>query len=260
MCEQWPEANPFLPSVTASFHLHTWCPIGLLWRVIPIELELSVHKTERVYMPVPTFILGVHMSKGVKAWGLLLVLVIFTGLCAALVSADNPFEGNKTVSSNLIYVPDNYTTIQQAVDLATPGDIIIVRDGTYPENVDVYETVTIQSENGSAKCIVEAANSNDHVFEVTADYVNIRGFTVTNATGDWKSGIYLNGVGHCNISDNNASNNSCNGIYLYSSRRNTLTGNTANSNLYGIYLSSSSNNTLTGNNASNNVVGILLEY
>lgn len=34
-----------------------------------------------------------------------------------------------------IIVPDNYDTIQQAVDAAISGDIIEVRAGTYAENV-----------------------------------------------------------------------------------------------------------------------------
>jgi len=140
-------------------------------------------------------------------------------------------------------------TIQQAVDNATAGDTIIVRDGTYTENVDVgVAHLTIRSENGSVSTTVQAASSNDYVFEVTTDYVNISGFTVTGATGNWKAGIYLgNGVDYCNISSNNASNNDY-GIYLHSSSNNTLTNNTANSNnYYGIYLYSSSSNTIYNN-------------
>lgn len=33
----------------------------------------------------------------------------------------------------IIYVPDDYGTIQGAVDAAGPGDTIIVRDGTYTD-------------------------------------------------------------------------------------------------------------------------------
>ena len=77
-----------------------------------------------------------------------------------------------TVSAADIYVPDNYTRIQWAVDTATVGDTIVVRDGTYTENVDVNERLTIRSENGSASTIVQAESSDDHVFEVTEDYVN----------------------------------------------------------------------------------------
>jgi parallel beta-helix repeat protein len=158
-----------------------------------------------------------------------------------------------------IYVPDNFTTIQQAVNNATSGDTIIVRDGTYHENVDVNVAhLTIQSENGTANCVVNASSPNDHVFNITADWVNITGFTVENATTDYRVGIYLKTVNHCNISSNNATSNYY-GIVLSSSSGNTLTNNTANSNNnIGIYLSSSSNNTLRDNTASNNSHGIYL--
>ena len=153
------------------------------------------------------------------------------------------------------------TPIQHAVDNATVGETICVKDGTYNENVDVNKRLTIRSENGTANCIVNASNSNDHVFHVTADYVNISGFTVQNATVGGKAGISLYRVEHCNISDNNASNNYY-GIWLYdSSNNNTLTGNNASYNdEFGIWLrDSSNNNTLTGNNASyNDLKGIFL--
>ncbi|RZB28793.1 MAG: hypothetical protein AEth_01795 [Candidatus Argoarchaeum ethanivorans] len=165
-------------------------------------------------------------------------------------------------SADTIYVPEEGNqTIQQAVNNASEGDTIIVRDaytGT-KENIDVTVAyLTIQSENGSANCIVNALNSNDHVFDVQQNYVNVTGFTVENATKNDKAGIHLDSVEHCNISYTNASNNGC-GIWLYYSSNNILTNNTANSNTRnGIYLSSSSNNTLTNNTASNNNGGICL--
>ena len=144
-------------------------------------------------------------------------------------------------------------SIQDAVDAANPRDTIIVRDGMYSENVDVnVNHLTIKSENGSASTIVIAPVNTSHVFSVTANYVNISGFTVRNATGSGKSGICLERANHCNISDNNASSNNC-GIYLYSSSNNTLTSNPANSNYFGICLeTSSNNNTLTNNTANSN--------
>jgi len=174
----------------------------------------------------------------------------------------NPYT---LLSSNISYVPDDYAKIQLAVNSASTGDTIIVRDGTYTENVDVNKLhLTIRSENGSTNCIVNAAGPDDHVFEVTADYVNINGFTVKGATKGYphySSGIYLDHADHCNLSDNRASNN-YNGIVLSSSSNNTLTNNTANSNnYYGIHLSYSSNNTLTNNTAnSNRYYGIHLDY
>ena len=143
------------------------------------------------------------------------------------------------------------TPIPHAIDNATAGDTICVKDGTYTESVNRNKRLTIRSENGSASTIVNASNPNDHVFDVTANWVNISGFTVQNATyGAWpvyKAGLYLgNGVEHCNISDNNATNNYF-GIWLNQSNNN------ANLNNYGIALHSSSNyNTLTSNTANYN--------
>jgi len=196
------------------------------------------------------------VKKSVNVWGLMVVLAIFTSVCAALVSGNNIFEGNKTLSSNLIYVPDNYTTIQQAVNLATAGATIIVRDGPYLENVDVYKTVTIQSENGSANCIVQASDPDDHVFEVTTGYVNLSGFTVKNATGSWKAGIYLKDfVDHCTISDNAIANNRY-GILPWYATDNTIINNTISDNYCGINVYSASNNTIRDNIFENN--GILI--
>jgi parallel beta-helix repeat protein len=55
--------------------------------------------------------------------------------------------------------------------------------------VDVGKSVTIESEGGAEVTIVQAADPDDHVFEVTANYVNISGFTVKGAIE--ASGIYL---------------------------------------------------------------------
>jgi len=186
-----------------------------------------------------------------KIFGIALVILAIFSICGALpgiVNIEPVFA-----SPGIIYVPDNYTKIQWAVDNATSGDTIIVRDGTYHENVDVSVAhLTIQSENGTANCVVNASNPNDHVFEVTADWVNITGFTVENATELFVRGIYLDTVSHCNISSNNATNNYY-GIYLFGSTNTTLTNNTASNNEYGIYLHHSTNNSLSNNTANSNM-------
>jgi parallel beta-helix repeat protein len=144
------------------------------------------------------------------------------------------------------------TPIQAAIDNASVGDTICVKDGTYTENVDVDTQLTIRSENGAASTTVNALYPNDHVFEVTVDYVSISGFTVKGATGGGEAGIYLDSnIGHCNIYDNNASGN-CDGIYLRRSSYNTITSNIALNNNYGIDLSYSSSNTISDNTASDN--------
>jgi parallel beta-helix repeat protein len=166
---------------------------------------------------------------------------------------------SKIITIGDIWVPDTYPTIQRAVNNAAAGDTIIVRDGTYTENVGVNKSLAILAENMSALTIVQAANPDDDVLEVTADYVNISGFTVTGADG---AGFYLYGADCCNISDNNVSNNG-KGICIDYSSNCVLANNNASSNSdtgsedavgysYGIYLYSSSNCVLINNAANAN--------
>ncbi|WP_292463816.1 NosD domain-containing protein [Methanolobus sp.] len=134
-------------------------------------------------------------------------------------------------------------TIAAAITNATDGDIITVSDGTYIENIVVNKEVTIRAENGSASTVVQAA-SPDHVFNITANNVTIHGFNITGASE--YSGIYVQSVSNCNISENHLVNNSF-GIYTSSSTDSTLTNNTLNSNEYGIFLYDSTDNTLIDN-------------
>lgn len=151
--------------------------------------------------------------------------------------------------------------IQAAVNNASGGDTICVAVGSYTENVDIATAHLTLAGAGADVVTVTAASLGDHVFYVTADYVNISGFNATGATSYLGAGIYLNGADHCNISENTASGN-WDGIFLYHLSDNTLVSNNASNNSNGIGLDGSCNyNTLTSNNAnSNDGVGIGLFF
>jgi parallel beta-helix repeat protein len=186
-----------------------------------------------------------------KIW---IVMVVFMALMVTSVFAVLAID---VVSATTWYVEEG-ESIQSAVNEASSGDTIIVRDGTYTENVKVnVDNLAIQSDNGSENCIVQAANSNDHVFEVTADYVNISGFTVKGATDLPYAGIYLCYADYGNTSNNNSNN--WDGIWLYYSNNNSILNNDCSSNNNkGIKFWYSNNNSISNSNCSNNWDGIWL--
>ena len=149
----------------------------------------------------------------------------------------------------------DFTSIRAATNRAIPGDTIYVHAGTYVGNVRVYKRLTLIGEGADVVTVI-ASSAEDPVFDVTADYVNISGFTVTGANDEYHTpnppaGIYLGGVDHCNISGNNVYGNHY-GILLWYSSNNTLQNNNASNNRYGIGMSSSNNNTLQNNTMSGN--------
>jgi len=155
----------------------------------------------------------------------------------------------------MIYVSPG-ESIQDAIDSANQGDVVVVREGVYIENVYINKVVSLLAEGAVT---VKSADPNWSVFHVRANRVNITGFTVTGATGLGKAGIFLDTVEHAKISYNNASGNYY-GILLSFSNKNKILCNLANSNDHsGICIYSSNNNTLVNNTAnSNNMFGILL--
>jgi len=148
---------------------------------------------------------------------LIFLLIASTLAFAGLTSQNQALAWDgKTwhVDDDLQDYPDaDFAKIQDAVNAAGARDTIIVYPGTYTENVNVNKSLTIQPENGSANCTIEAQNPNDHVFEISANDVTIEGFTVTGATGGDCAGIYASHASNLNIIGNNTPSN-YNGIYL----------------------------------------------
>jgi len=193
-----------------------------------------------------------------KIWWILIICATISFLFLCL---------SGTSSAVTWYVAENgsanFTMIQDAINISSAGDTIIVTNGSYIENVNVNVSyLTIRSENGSQSTFIRAKSRSDHVFEVTADYVNISGFTIMNATNPVNAGIYLDSdVDHCTITDSNVSKNHI-GILLNHSCGNTIFNNTVRDNDYGFYLYRSSNNNNITNNTvfSNDYDGINLRY
>ncbi len=155
--------------------------------------------------------------------------------------------------------PDNYTKITHAITAANPGDTIYVYGGTYNEDVSVYKPLTLIGENRNTT-IIRGSGTADTVV-VTADWVNITGFTAENGGQAFdEAAIRLFFVQNCRVINNKVQNSEY-GITLRQSSFNTVLNNIVSNNDYGIYFwgSSSSYNRILNNNISYNTAGIYLD-
>jgi len=161
------------------------------------------------------------------------------------------------VNGRIIFVPDDFSTIQEAIKAASDGDIIIVRDGVYVENVDVLKSVSIISENGPDSTIVVANASYDSIFDIFSNNVTLVGFTIKGASSDAGVNIpFL--ISGCNISNNVIIENLY-GIHLVTASNNIINNNLITNNTFGIILEASSRGNVISNNLiKDNVHGISL--
>jgi len=154
----------------------------------------------------------------------------------------------------------DFSSIQEAVNAARPGDTVYVYNGLYTENVYLDKEISVRSISGMPDTnIVTAKNPHDHVFHVNANNVTISGFYINGASDPLKAGIYLEKTHGILISNNKLSNNQL-GIYLDSSTTNMLNLNNVSGNEVGIFLNASKDNWVINNRVKmNSLDGILLE-
>lgn len=153
-----------------------------------------------------------------------------------------------------ISVPQDYPTIQDAVNAASVGDAILVASGTYHENVVIGISVTLAGAGDDTTYI--HGDRTEAGIEILAGNVKISGFTIL----DCEDGIKISSNG-TTVIDNTITSNIFAGIYVEFSDGNTLSGNTIVSNDFvGVYLKASSKNKISGNKiANNNDTGMYLK-
>lgn len=196
----------------------------------------------------------ISMNKKIAAvllsWAMMLsFLVIVIEITQVVEAPTTWYVDDVAGSSGPGDPPEDFTSIQDAINASIDGDTIYVYNGTYYENVIVNKTLNLIGENMNTT-IVDGGWVDDPIY-VSSDWVNISGFMVTNSGIYWyDAGIELNSVENCRISYNFATVNS-RGFLLYYSNRSILSGNLAIDNWDdGFYIRYSNNNTITDNNAS----------
>ena len=87
-------------------------------------------------------------------------------------------------------VPEEFASIQSAVDAAAAGDRILVNDGIYHESILVDKELIIESVNGPQATTV---SGNDHLytFDVQSADVAIKGIAIENLAANSKADIYF---------------------------------------------------------------------
>ena len=175
---------------------------------------------------------GIYEVRDNQAWEL--------SVCFRIVNAE-------------IIVPDDYPTIQEAINAASDGDTVFVRNGTYYENVVVNKSVSLIGENADTTTI--DGNETGKVVHVIANGIVISGFTVQNSgrTVGLDGGIYLDNSFNSSVYNNKAIDCYA-GIYLFNCSGCSVYHNNASHslNIKGIGLDSCFSCSIYSNNAINN--------
>jgi parallel beta-helix repeat protein len=153
--------------------------------------------------------------------------------------------------------PEDFTSIQNAINASSDGDTVFVYNGTYYENLIVNKTINLIGENVDQTTI--NGSDAEHIVNVSTDFVNISGFTIKcGGMGGWPN--MVSGIELENVSNSRFSNNiilECYvGINIYYSHENNFTDNNISNNDDGIWLRYSSNNTITFNTFMYNGIAI----
>jgi len=185
--------------------------------------------------------------------GIILVLMLIWVLTSAF-----DIQPSKAEPTTII-VPDNYPTIQEAINAANFGDTVYVRNGTYYENVVVNKTISLIGES-KENTIVDGGGT-WAVVAVEKDNVVVTGFTVRNSGSGWyyyeASGITIANSTFCNIY-NNIATNVWYGITSWLGGNNSVSSNTISNADQGVSFDGPYHNRVISNSISNTSVGICL--
>ncbi len=128
----------------------------------------------------------------------------------------------------VLAVPDDYSTIQQAIDAATDGDEIIVSPGIYYESINfngkniVLRSIDPTNPSVVASTIIDGNRAFDSVVRFSGrEHTTcvLSGFTITNGAAPYGGGINGGGIAgigtQATIQHNNITNNAAyyNGLY-----------------------------------------------
>jgi serine protease len=98
------------------------------------------------------------------------------------------------VPAATIHVPADQPTIQQAIDVANTGDLILVSPGTFFENIDYHgKAISIRSVRGPAQTIIDGSSVGPVVTFQTGEGLQsaLTGFTIQHGSASFGAGVTL---------------------------------------------------------------------
>jgi len=157
-----------------------------------------------------------------------------------------------------VWVPDQYATIQEAINAVANGTIIHIRSNIYYENIRLNKSVTLIGENAETT-IIDGQYRPLHVINVlyvAGSGAEIRGLTLRNAelSIPW-SGVSIYWSKNVRVYDCIIKNCTY-GIETMNSNGIDVGYNIIRNNTYGIYISSTNASKVYANTVSYNSVGV----
>jgi pectin methylesterase-like acyl-CoA thioesterase len=156
------------------------------------------------------------------------ILLLFVTVSIVLALNANPSSNSTSAKlGNWLYVggsgPGNYTTIQSAIDTASPNDTVFVYDDSSPyfEHVNITESIHLIGENRDTT-IIDGNDSGNVLIVYFANWIDISGFTIRNSgQNEFDAGVeFLGGMGgethHISLINCRVHNNT-NGVFIYHS-------------------------------------------
>jgi len=144
-------------------------------------------------------------------WGVAGYFYIKYGECGIGYGAERPLNAHVPRER---FVPDEFATIQEAIDNSNRGDVIRVAGGTYPENVTLedyrilyggYDPSFSVRDPEAYPTVIDAGGAGHGFLLSGCENVVIDGFEVTNASEPGDYGIYISAsevqVRNCDVHD-----------------------------------------------------------
>ena len=158
---------------------------------------------------------------------------------------------NNIASANVVVrtqirVPQDYATIQEAINAAVSGETVTVASGVYHEHIGIDKPLTIVGESCDTT-IIDGSGERRLIVIIKASQVRLSGFTIRNGCG----GVELEYSSNSTIAGNIITN-TMDGLSLLFSHNNTIISNTIKDNHIGLFFGCSDRNVVYHNIFINN--------